>query len=95
MALNVEDQTEDTIVNLEQQYTKKVAISSVCASVDAEEITEDESANPDKKYEYSSVNPIENPQKQVEDASFNPEELSDGASSNKVDHNTSTSIATF
>ena len=94
MTLNFEDQTEDSSVNPEQQYTKKVANSSVCASVDSEEINEDESENPDKQYEYSSVNPIENPKK-VEDASFNPEELSYGSSANKVDQNTFTSIATF
>ena len=45
----------------------------MCDSVDADNITEDESSNTEKKGEEASINPIDITINQVEDESVNPE----------------------
>ena len=67
----------------------------MCNSVDAEEVTEYSSANPEKQDEDSNVNPIGNPKKKVEDASVNTEELGSNSIFYKVNNDTSSYFATF
>ena len=50
MTLNFEDQTEDSSVNPEQQYTNKVADVRLCDNVYSEYTTEYSCVNTDNKY---------------------------------------------
>ena len=82
-------------MNNEQQQIKTVTDKTICASVDAEEITEDKTENPENQDEDTSTNPNENIKKQLKDTHVNPEELVDDESYDKGKYNTHASPTKF